>query len=116
MPPARAWRRLAAVIPLSLVLAVSGAGCATVQGPPDPQDPWEGFNRSMFELNQTLDKALIRPVAELYQKVTPDPVDSGPGPSQPPRNSVVSSEDTTTMPMYSPTKNIAHFMPAYSVW
>ena len=75
MPPARAWRRLAAAIPLSLVLAVSGAGCATVQGPPDPQDPWEGFNRSMFELNQTLDKALIRPVAELYQKVTPDPVD-----------------------------------------
>ena len=75
MPPARAWRRLAAVIPLSLVLAVSGAGCATVQGPPDPQDPWEGFNRSMFELNQTLDKALIRPVAEFYQKVTPDPVD-----------------------------------------
>ena len=75
MRPARAWRRLAAVIPLTLVVAVSVAGCATTHGRTDPQDPWEGFNRSMFELNQTLDKALIRPVAELYQKVTPDPID-----------------------------------------
>ena len=75
MLPARAWRRLAAVIPLTLVVAVSVAGCATTHGRTDPQDPWEGFNRSMFEFNQTLDKALIRPIAEWYQKVTPDPID-----------------------------------------
>ena len=75
MLPARAWHRLAAVIPQTLVVAVSVAGCATTHGRADPQDPWEGFNRSMFEFNQTLDKALIRPVAELYQKVTPDPID-----------------------------------------
>lgn len=60
---------------LALIAALSGAGCATVQGPTDPQDPWEGFNRGVFEFNQSLDKAVIKPVAEFYQKVTPDPVD-----------------------------------------
>ncbi len=38
------------------------------------------------------------------------------GPCQPPKNSVVSSADTNTMPTYSPTKNIPNFMPEYSVW
>jgi phospholipid-binding lipoprotein MlaA len=46
-----------------------------VQGPTDPQDPWEGFNRGVFEFNQTVDKAVLKPVAEFYQKATPDPVD-----------------------------------------
>ncbi|MCU0936714.1 MAG: VacJ family lipoprotein, partial [Gammaproteobacteria bacterium] len=41
----------------------------------DPQDPWEGFNRGVFAFNQTVDKALVKPAAELYQTVTPDPVD-----------------------------------------
>src|SRR5690554_1485337 len=40
-------------------------------------DPWEGFNRKIFVFNETLDKHLLRPVAQGYRKVTPDVVDRG---------------------------------------
>lgn len=75
MQPAANRRAPLGVVALVVFAALSGAGCATVQGPPDPQDPWEGFNRGVFEFNQSIDKAVIKPVAEFYQKVTPDPVD-----------------------------------------
>ncbi|MOA33666.1 hypothetical protein D3C78_1549800 [compost metagenome] len=38
------------------------------------------------------------------------------GPCQPPKNRVTSSAEIRMMPMYSPTKNMPHFMPAYSMW
>lgn len=37
-------------------------------------DPWEGYNRRMYGFNNAIDKAVIRPVAVAYEKVTPDPV------------------------------------------
>lgn len=40
----------------------------------DPRDPWETFNRSMFEFNDKLDQFLVKPVAQAYQAVTPEPV------------------------------------------
>lgn len=33
-------------------------------------DPWEGFNRKMFAVNDRLDRALIVPSAKAYRKVT----------------------------------------------
>jgi phospholipid-binding lipoprotein MlaA len=60
----------------SCLWALSLGGCATVEGPRDPQDPWEGFNRSMYSFNTTLDKAL-KPVAKGYRAITPDPVETG---------------------------------------
>lgn len=42
-----------------------------------PGDPLEGFNRSMFDLHQELDKALYRPVAMGYKHILPKPVRSG---------------------------------------
>lgn len=48
------------------------AGCATVSGPPNPKDPWEGYNRGMFRVNDTLDQAVLKPVAETYVKVVPE--------------------------------------------
>lgn len=45
-------------------------GCATVTGP-TPSDPLEGFNRAVFSFNETLDSALIKPVATGYQAVLP---------------------------------------------
>jgi phospholipid-binding lipoprotein MlaA len=53
------------------VLAMSG--CATVQTP-SKEDPWEGFNRTMFTVNDKLDQYALKPVAQGYQKVTPKPV------------------------------------------
>lgn len=53
------------------------SGCATTSGAPSAQDPWEGFNRSIFSFNEGLDKAVIKPVAQGYDAVAPDPVKTG---------------------------------------
>jgi phospholipid-binding lipoprotein MlaA len=53
------------------------SGCATIEGPPNPDDPYESFNRSMYSFNDTLDTYVLKPVAKGYQAVTPDPVDKG---------------------------------------
>lgn len=40
-------------------------------------DPFEGFNRRMFGANQSLDKAVYRPLAMGYKHVVPKPARSG---------------------------------------
>ena len=52
------------------------AGCATTQtqnGVGD-DDPIEPANRVFFNINETLDKHLLKPVAEAYVDITPAPV------------------------------------------
>lgn len=51
------------------------AGCAAPQNP-DPRDPWEGFNRGVYQFNDTIDRAVFKPVAQAYTFVTPEPVRS----------------------------------------
>lgn len=55
------------------------AACAGTQSRhTDPvNDPWEGFNRKMHSFNDTMDRAVARPVAKAYQAVTPKPVQRG---------------------------------------
>jgi phospholipid-binding lipoprotein MlaA len=54
------------------------AGCASVpSGKADPRDPWERFNRSVFNLNDALDRAIAKPVAKGYVKITPRVVRTG---------------------------------------
>jgi phospholipid-binding lipoprotein MlaA len=53
------------------------SGCATTSGTPNPKDPWEGYNRPMYEFNDTVDKAVLKPISQGYQKVTPDFVQQG---------------------------------------
>ena len=57
---------------LLLLSAIFTGGCATVQGPPNPDDPLESFNRAMFELNDTMDHYAFKPVAKGYNFVMPD--------------------------------------------
>ncbi len=52
-------------------------GCATVEGPTDPNDPFESYNRAMFTFNDKLDQYVLKPVAKGYDAVTPDPVQKG---------------------------------------
>jgi len=49
------------------------AGCATTQTSDDigDADPFEETNRAFFNFTETLDKHLIKPVAEKYVEVTP---------------------------------------------
>jgi phospholipid-binding lipoprotein MlaA len=53
---------------LPLVAVALLTGCAIAK--PRTDDPHEKFNRSMFAFNNSLDKAVIRPVAVGYRKVT----------------------------------------------
>ena len=52
------------------------AGCASTQAT-NPQDPYEGYNRSMTKFNDAVDDAVFKPVATVYQTVTPSPVRTG---------------------------------------
>jgi phospholipid-binding lipoprotein MlaA len=60
----------------SLVISSILAGCAsTADTRPNPSDPWQGWNRGTQSFNDTLDKAILKPLAKGYQKITPKPVD-----------------------------------------
>ncbi|WP_144572440.1 MlaA family lipoprotein [Azomonas agilis] len=41
------------------------------------QDPWENVNRAIFRFNDTLDTYALKPVAQGYQKITPELVQKG---------------------------------------
>lgn len=57
-----------------VLLLVALTGCASTSQPANPRDPWEGYNRGMFEVNEVLDKAIIKPVAVGYDFILPDPI------------------------------------------
>jgi len=51
-------------------IALLLGGCATT-GEHPPSDPFEPFNRDVYAFNHGLDKAVLRPTARGYVKVTP---------------------------------------------
>ena len=55
-----------------LLLGIFLSGCAT---PTTQIDPYESMNRSIFSFNESVDDNVIKPVAEGYRFVTPDPVE-----------------------------------------
>ena len=64
---------------LSLVAAALLVGCASLPAgrSPDPADPFERYNRAAFSFNDTVDRALLKPVARAYAWVTPRLVQRG---------------------------------------
>lgn len=56
------WSLLAAVVVLQ--------ACATVANP-DPRDPMESWNRGVFQFNDAVDRAVVKPVATAYRDVLP---------------------------------------------
>jgi phospholipid-binding lipoprotein MlaA len=42
-----------------------------------PNDPLENINRVIFGINEVLDFVLLRPIAEIYRAILPDPVQHG---------------------------------------
>jgi phospholipid-binding lipoprotein MlaA len=65
---------------LRLTCAVVGlavfSGCASLPAghQADARDPWERYNRAMFEFNTQVDEAVIKPVAEGYKEYVPEPI------------------------------------------
>lgn len=66
--------RLAAVLGFLLL-----TGCVSLpqNATADPRDPFERFNRGAFTFNDGLDRSVIRPLAQGYKAVTPQPVQTG---------------------------------------
>ena len=61
-----------------LILLVSFlSACASVPGGPTEGDPFESYNRAMFSFNDGLDKYFLKPVAEGYDTVVPNPIKTG---------------------------------------
>src|SRR5690606_8378775 len=65
-------RLLAAAL---LLVSVTAAAQGEAEG--NPADPWEGINRRIFIFNDYADRWLLRPVAQGYQRITPDPLERG---------------------------------------
>ncbi len=53
------------------------SGCASLDGPTDPSDPFESYNRSMNSFNNNVDRYVLKPVAKGYDTITPSPVQKG---------------------------------------
>ena len=76
-----------AVLGLSWVLAAAaaqpvwaaddGADSATPRSTHSKRDPYERFNRSVFAFNESIDAAVVKPVAETYRKLVPQLVRTG---------------------------------------
>lgn len=58
--------------PILLLGMLILSGCASTSANKNPKDPFEGFNRSIYQFNDTLDKAVLKPVAEGYKAVMPN--------------------------------------------
>jgi phospholipid-binding lipoprotein MlaA len=72
--------RLPARVPLAgLLLALSLAlpGCATTGQAANPRDPWEPFNRHVYNFNEGLDRVLLKPAATWYRDKVPPQVRTG---------------------------------------
>ncbi|HEY5603373.1 MAG TPA: VacJ family lipoprotein [Gammaproteobacteria bacterium] len=65
--------RIAGVI----IAALISSGCASINGPTESYDPFERYNRAVYQFNEDFDRAVARPVARFYQDVLPAPVDKG---------------------------------------
>lgn len=60
-------------LPVFLFLVVS-SGCASAPRKSDPHDPLERANRAVDRFNEALDRAILKPAADAYVKITPQPV------------------------------------------
>jgi phospholipid-binding lipoprotein MlaA len=68
----------AAPISAALILVLFASGCASTQAlKPDPRDPWEGFNRTVYRVNDSIDRGFAKPLAKGYRAVTPRVVRTG---------------------------------------
>ncbi|TAK91481.1 MAG: VacJ family lipoprotein [Burkholderiaceae bacterium] len=61
---------------LGLLLILNAAFCITASAADsevNPKDPYEKFNRAMFEFNDAVDNAFLKPVGKGYRAVVPEP-------------------------------------------
>jgi phospholipid-binding lipoprotein MlaA len=63
------------LIAVLLLWSALVGGCSTIEvaraGPGQKHDPWENWNRKVFDFNEGLDQAVLKPVATAYVDVVP---------------------------------------------
>jgi phospholipid-binding lipoprotein MlaA len=59
----------------SLAISIALGGCASTGS--HPNDEWQGWNQGAQSFNDTVDKAVLKPLAKGYEAITPEPVDEG---------------------------------------
>ena len=59
---------------LAVALAITLGGCAAAPNKDDPFEPW---NRAMYDVHTAVDGTLIKPVAQAYVAVVPEPIRTG---------------------------------------
>lgn len=72
----KALRAIVAAVLVGVLLT----GCAStraVEGPQEINDPFERFNRAMFNTTLAIDKVVLRPTAIVYRAVFPQPIRDG---------------------------------------
>jgi phospholipid-binding lipoprotein MlaA len=57
---------------LLIISFLFSSSCTTIEGPPNPDDPLESYNRLMFEFNDQVDIYALKPAAKAYNFVMPD--------------------------------------------
>jgi phospholipid-binding lipoprotein MlaA len=62
---------------LLIILLALPVSSAFAQEEIDDIDPWESVNRKIFGFNEILDRHVLRPVANGYHNVMPDPAERG---------------------------------------
>ena len=67
----RAW-----LLSAAMLVCAALQGCASAPNA-HPRDPWEPFNRQVSSFNESVDEAVVKPVATAYQHVTPELVRTG---------------------------------------
>lgn len=50
------------------------SACATTS---QSNDPLQAYNRAMYSFNDIADRAVLKPVAQVYDAITPDPISQG---------------------------------------
>jgi phospholipid-binding lipoprotein MlaA len=64
---------------LLLISIIFGLNACATSPDANKIDPYEGFNRAIYDFNDGLDKFLIKPIAQSYQFVMPSVAETGVG-------------------------------------
>jgi phospholipid-binding lipoprotein MlaA len=75
----RRMTRARAVPVIALIAALTGCVTLPANRKPPPQDPWESWNRSVYNINDKLDRAVAKPIARTYVRAVPAPLRAGVG-------------------------------------
>lgn len=57
-----------------VVLGIGVSGSVLAEDYSNPRDPWEGYNRGMFAVNEAFDSVIVKPIAQAYEFIIPEPL------------------------------------------